>query len=386
MTRPLRLLLATLDYPPDLGGMAEYASAWAAGLAALGVEVRVVAKRRGEAESAQSSAVPSRDVMWRDGPLRTSIAAYQILAEEIRRERPDLVFAVTWIGWGPALAVLKGRLGVRYVVAAHGAEILGPQRSPWHSFLMRQALRGADRVFAVSRFTADHVTRIGLSKERIEVIPNGVDPRRFTPGPRDPELARRFGLHGREVILTVGGLVDRKGHDTVIRAMALLKDRRPNLRYLVAGGWSLASSREPFLRALVAELGIEERVVFTGFVRDEDLPAIYRLGDLFVMTGREIVERGWVEGFGISYLEAAASGLPIVATRAGGVEDAVTEENAVFVPPDDPAATAAAIEKLLDDSGRRNRMSESGLVWAAGNTWSRRVEEGYDLMKRICHA
>lgn len=363
--------------------MAEYAAAWAEGLAALGVELRVVAKRSGAAQGGREPAIPAREVAWPNGPFRAPIAAYRALADEIRRERPDLVFAVTWIGWGPALALLKGRAGLRYVVAAHGAEILGPARSPWHRFLMRQALRGADRVFAVSRFTAGQVARIGLSPERVEVIPNGVDLRRFAPGPRPAELLRRYGLEGREVILTVGGLVDRKGHDTVIRALAILKDRRPNLRYLVAGGWSLASSREPFLRALVRELGLEERIVFTGFVPDEELAALYRLGDLFIMTGREIAERGWVEGFGISYLEAAASGLPIIATRSGGVEDAVTGENAVFVPPDDPAATALAIEKLLDDCGGRNRMSRAGLAWAAENTWSRRIARGLEEMTRV---
>lgn len=326
--------------------MSEYSAAWERELRALGADVEVIVKD------------------WKSGPIRDPLGA----RDALRNRHPDIVFAHTWVGWGPALSFQKK---IPYVVAAHGAEILGPARSPYYRFLLRQSMKGANRVFAVSRFTADHVAALGLSRERIAVIGNGVDPDRFS----------RSEMNG-ETLLTVGGLVERKGHDTVIEAIALLKNTRPQLKYVIAGGWSLNLSRELYLRELVAARGVDDRVTFTGFVDDDRLPDVYRSADLFIMTGREVTEKGWVEGFGISYLEAAAAGLPIVATNVGGVTDAV-RDNAIFVPPDNPRATAEAIEKLLDDPALRDKMSRAGLLWARENTWRSKAEEGFKIMETI---
>lgn len=346
----MRILIATSDYPPALGGMSEYSAAWEHGLREGGCDVRVIV----------------RD--WKSGLLRDPVNALRVL----RNERADIFMAHTWIGWGPALAYLKGKRHTRVVLSAHGAEIVGPKSRPWYRFLMRQSFKSADRVFAVSSFTADHVAELGLSRERIAIIGNGVDTTRFTPPPSN-----------EETILTVGGLVDRKGHDIVIDAMARLKDRRPKLKYIIAGGWSLNSSREHYLRQKVRDLGLDDRITFTGFVAQEDLPALYRKARIFVMTGREVKEKGWVEGFGISYLEAAASGLPIIATATGGVPDATTAENTIYVPEENPAATAEAIINLLDDTSRWDKMSRASLAWANENTWDRRVKEGLEIFERI---
>lgn len=347
----MRILIATSDYPPALGGMSEYSAAWARELRALGcdVEVRV------------------RD--WKPGPLRDPWGAYRALAET----KADIVMAHTWIGWGPALCYQKKR---PYVLSAHGAEIVGPAQSRYYRFLLRQSCKGANRVFAVSSYTAGHVAALGVSRERISVIGNGVDVERFTP---------HSSRKSSNVILTVGSLVARKGHEIVIEAMALLREKRPQLRYVIAGGWTLNSSSEKFLRELVIQRKLSDRVNFLGFVKPSDLPELYRKADLFVMTGREVKEKGWVEGFGISYLEAAASGLPIIATDTGGVREAVTSENALIVPTDDPRATADAIINLLDDVERRSRMSRAGIEWAHANTWRIKAEEGLEIMKQITH-
>ncbi len=379
----MRLLIVTSDYPPALGGMAVYSESWARELVKLGADVSVVARRVGHRPEGKEPDVPARMVEWPSGPLRDPYHAYRHLVRLLDEIDPDLVMAHTWIGWGPALARLKGVRGTLFTVSAHGAEILGPARSPWYRFLMTQALKSADRVLPVSSFTAEAVAGLGISRERIEVIHNGVDLERYAPTPKNADLVRKWNLDGRDVIATVGGLVDRKGHDIVIRAMALLKDSHPNLRYLVAGGWALNSSREEFLRALVRELGLEDRVVFTGFVNEADLADVYRLGDLFVMPGREMKEKGWVEGFGISYLEAAACGVPIVATRTGGVAEAVTEENGVFVPEEDPEAVAAAVRELMGDPARRRAMSGAGLAWAKANSWTRRAEDAWGVLEEI---
>jgi phosphatidylinositol alpha-1,6-mannosyltransferase len=378
----MRVLVVTSDYPPALGGMAEYSEAWARGFSAAGAAVTVLARSGGQAEG-RKPAIKAKLLSWRDGPIRSPWAAARALSRACGEVRPNIVMAHTWIGWGPALAWLKGRTGIRYVLSAHGAEVLGPAQSIWYRFLMTQAFRGADRIFAVSGFTADVVASLGVARERIAVIGNGVDLDRYQPAPRNEELMRRYGLADHEIIVTVGALVERKGQDIVLEAVARLKERRPRLRYVIAGGWALNSSSEERLRAQAARLGIEDRVIFTGFVADRELPDHYRLGDLFVMTGREVKEKGWVEGFGISYLEAAACGVPIIATPTGGVCDAVTDENALMVPAEDATATADAISKLMDDPARRAKMSVAGRDWAEKNAWSLKVKAGLEIMERI---
>lgn len=305
--------------------------------------------------------------------------ARAVLRSAVRSFEPDVVWAHAWSPWGLAAALgLPG--AARLLLTVHGAEVLDPARSPRYRPLLRTALGGADWVLAVSRFSAEAAVRLGADAARVVVVPNGVDAVRFAPGPRRIDLVERWGLAGRRVVLTVGGLVERKGQDIVIRAVAALRDRFPDLRYLVVGGWALAESREADLKRLAADLGVDDRVVFAGFVGEDDLPDVYRLADVFAMPGRYVRDRGWVEGFGISYLEAAACGVPSIATAEGGAADAVADgESGLLVPPEEPAAVAGAIERLLTDEALRARLGAAGRARVLeGFTWDRiagRVEE-----------
>ncbi|PIU48154.1 MAG: hypothetical protein COS94_03710 [Candidatus Hydrogenedentes bacterium CG07_land_8_20_14_0_80_42_17] len=379
----MKILVATSDYPPALGGMAVYSDAWCRELAGLGAKIRVVARDIGHRPEGKSPIIAAKYFEWKAGLLNDPINAYKILRAEIKDFKPDIVMAHTWIGWGPALAILKSRCGVRYVLSAHGAEIIGPKNSPWYRFLMKQSFKAADKIFPVSNFTAQHIKELGISSERIEVITNGVDLNRYYSSKKNQTLIERFGLSNCKVLVTVGGLVDRKGHDVVISALAILKKQYPDLKYLIAGGWALNSSRENYLRELVAKKNLSDQVIFSGFISDELLPDIYRLGDVFIMTGREMPDKGWVEGFGISYLEAAACGIPIIATLSGGTNEAVTNQNALIVPPDDPVATADAISILLSDEKKMKKMSESGIEWARQNSWSSKIKMSYEILKEI---
>lgn len=372
----MRILVATSDYPPETGGMAVYSAAWVRELEAAGLRTRVLVRRAvtGPVAAARRGSLEDPvEVAWKRGYLRDPWHAGRALTRALDDWPADIVLAHTWIGWGPALAWLKGRTGQRYVLAAHGAEILGPASSRWYRPLLEASFRAADRIFPVSAFTADHVAALGISWERIRTIGNGIDAARYHPAPRSERLVREHGLEGCRVVVTVGGLVDRKGQDIVIRAMSLLRASHPDLRYLVVGGWALHGSREEDLKRLARECGVSDRVIFTGSVPDGLLPDYYRLGDVFALTGREVVSKGWVEGFGISLLEAAACGIPVVATLTGGVADAVDDLHARIVPPEDPAATADAIAALVDDPELRARMGAAGAAWASERTWTDRV-------------
>jgi phosphatidylinositol alpha-1,6-mannosyltransferase len=261
------------------------------------------------------------------------------------------------VATGTAALLCRKLLGIPYTLVIHGADLLEFSRHPVAGTLVRSILSNAGRVIANSRFTAGEAVRHGAPATAVRIVHPVVDACRFEDRRRADEVRSRFGLGSRTVLLTVGRLVPRKGHDTVIEAMPVLLRPHPDLHYLVVGE---GPERER-LERLAADLGVERRVTFTGHLDDADLPACYAASDLFVMVSRERPECGDVEGFGIVYLEASASGRAVVAGRSGGVGDAVEDGcSGLLVRPDDPVALTRAIRRLLDDDDLRRRLARAG--------------------------
>lgn len=265
------------------------------------------------------------------------------MAEVVLRERPGILqFATTEdtdIAWW-AYRTLR----LPYLIYAHGNEILSAIRSEWEK--PRQALSNAACVIANSRYTASLVEQAGVDRHRIEIVYPGCDVHRFEPA--DVDAATRRALLGERwndrVILTVGNLVERKGHDIAMMAMKRVITRVPDACYVIAGD----GPHRPTLQKLAGELGIADRVVFAGRVADEQLPLYYRLCDVFLMPSRARVELDDVEGFGIVFLEAGACGKPSIGGRSGGVEDAIADNRTgLLVEPGDPDQVASALESLL---------------------------------------
>lgn len=275
----------------------------------------------------------------------------------LMRERPEVVqIAVAYEGniglW------LKQRVGLPYIMYAHGNEILGAIRSEWEK--PRQSLCHASRVLAVSRFTAAWVQEAGVHPERIEIVHPGCDVEVFRP--HTPNGALRNSALGKEqlrgpLILSVGNLVSRKGHDMVIRALPRLLAAIGDVTYLIVGDGPF----RPELERLASEIGVRERVIFAGRVTDEQLPDLYALCNVFVLASRERSEWCDVEGFGMVYLEAGATGKPVVAGRSGGIGDAVVDgETGVLADPLSPDAIALSIEMLLKNPELARRMGRQG--------------------------
>lgn len=263
------------------------------------------------------------------------------------------VFSAGFVGW----ACSRRFPAVRYFPYVHGADLLEfRDRFPW-GWILRRILGGAERVIVNSRFTGRAVAACGVPTERILVVNPSIDLSRFD-GVHDREATRqRLGWTGSEVILSVGRLVSRKGHDTVIRALPRVAEVVPGVRYAVVGDGPMRAE----LEALAAAEGVRQRVEFRGFVPEAELPALYAAADLFAMVSRQIPASGDVEGFGIVYLEANAAGLAVLAGRSGGVEDAVVdEETGLLVDPEKPEEVAAALGRLLRDPVLRGRLAEQG--------------------------
>lgn len=200
------------------------------------------------------------------------------------------------------------------LLLVHGVEAWRPTRSP----LVNRLARKADAVVAVSRFTLDKFCRwAGLDARRGFVLPNCVRAEEFGPGPKSSALLQRYGLAGRKVILTLGRLSAEeryKGFDEVLDALPDLARDVPDLSYLIAGD----GNDRPRLEQKAQSLGLKDRVIFAGHIREQEKAEHFRLADAFVMPG-------YGEGFGIVYLEALACGIPVVASRADASQEAVRE-------------------------------------------------------------
>lgn len=364
----MNTLLLTQDFPPDLGGMARLYGEICRHLPAGGVEVSTVAA---EANSA-GPALPDVAVHRMPFPFRKAGRLYNVVRwarwtrHRLARGDVSLIQAGNIRPTGYIALWARIRCGVPYVLYVHGNDLLKEERKSARlrgRWTARWILGNAAAIIANSRATADRtralLARLGVEPGavRVRVVHPGTDPERFRPGAPGADVWReRLGLRGRRVLLTVARLVPRKGIDMVLAALPELAARDPRLVYLVAG----TGPDRPRLERLAAELGARDRVRFLGAVGDDALPGLYAAADLFVLPARE-EPRQDVEGFGIVYCEAAATGLPVVAGASGGIVDAVRDgETGILVPPENAAALTAAIERILYDPGLRRRMGEAG--------------------------
>lgn len=213
-------------------------------------------------------------------------------------------------------------------------------------------------VEAVSESTAQDLVRRGFRRDRIRVIPNGVDVEALTP---DPE-GRRFD---EPTLLYLGRLKRYKRVDLIIRAVARLRDRGTQARLLIAGRGDAA----PALEALRDQLNLQERVEFLGFVDESEKIELFRKSWVHVLTSPK-------EGWGISNLEAAACGTPTVASDAPGLRDSVVDgETGFLVPHGDVEALADRLASLLQDRELRERLAAGARRFALRHTWDRTADE-----------
>ncbi len=206
------------------------------------------------------------------------------------------------------------------------------------------------RYICISRAMQEDARRMNIGRQKMIHIPNGVDGRRFNPGVDASELKVDPGLIGRgPVIGTVGRMVPEKGQSYLVEALSLLKSRYPDLKCIFLGEGPLLKD----LEEQAEQLSVSEMCVFAG-VR-EDIERIYPLMDVFVLPSLR-------EPFGLAILEAMASGVPVIATAAGGPLDFLRSgDNGILTAPCNSAALAEEIDGLLSNSKKRMRLAEAGL-------------------------
>jgi phosphatidylinositol alpha-1,6-mannosyltransferase len=362
-------LFVTQDYAPDLGGMAR-----------MHVEI---CRRFGDGDE---TTMAVSTVAAPQARLFDEQENYRIIRQPFPFERAKLFSnQVRWARWltsrrspdvdvlhcgnirpvGYAVRWAHRQLRVPYLVYVYGGDLLKERKKTERSLLKRRTARSilghASGIVAISKWSADLaqdvMRQVGVDNPPpVAIVELGTDPVRFHPSRDTGALRRRWGVGDAPVILTVARVVPHKGQDMGIRAVAALRRDFPELRYIVVG----EGPDEARLRALAAELGVLDRVGFVGAMRDDELPEAYATATIYLGASRVESEID-AEGFGISFVEAAASGIPSVAGDSGGVRSAVRDgETGIVVRPTDSDAITDAIRSLLLNPARRQQMGVAG--------------------------
>ncbi|WP_127783597.1 glycosyltransferase [Rhodococcus sp. X156] len=387
--------LATLG-GTDAGGQNVHVAALARALAARGHRVDVYTRRDSTTQAERVTLCAGVDVvhvpagppvaMAKDELLQHMPAFGEWLTTAWTRTPPDVVHAHFWMSGVAALAAARA-VGVPVVQTFHALGSVKRRHQGLADTSPRSRVRTeaalAQQVDCVVATCADEVTELaalGAPLERVRVVPCGVDVQHFCPaGPPwrgDPAGLRPAGVPR---LVCVGRLVERKGVDTAVRALAQL----PGVELLVAGGPPAAQLPEHAeaqrLSALAAQLGVAERVHLLGEVSPTDVPALLRSADVVVTTP-------WYEPFGIVPLEAMACGRPLVGSAVGGLLDTVQPgTTGVLVPPREPDALVAALTPLLADPPRRTRLGAAARRRAVHRySWDRVAAETEDAYATVC--
>ncbi|HEY7314591.1 MAG TPA: glycosyltransferase family 4 protein [Gemmataceae bacterium] len=277
----------------------------------------------------------------------------------LRSERIEMVHCGRCLPEGVMALALKWRYRLPYLCYVHGEDVTTAMYSREHAWMVRRVLHNAEFLIANSRNT-ERVLRDewGLSAERVRVLHPGVDTDYFSPAGRDRAIRERLGWGDRPVILTVGRLQKRKGHDVMIRALSAVRRAVPDVLYVVAGD----GEERPALDALTASEGAVDHVQFLGEISDADLLSCYRQCDLFALPNRQVGQD--IEGFGMVLLEAQACGKPVVAGASGGTAETMRiPETGRVVCCDGPDELAALVSDLLSDRRRLEQMGQAAREW-----------------------
>ncbi|MBU0707244.1 glycosyltransferase family 4 protein [Patescibacteria group bacterium] len=376
-------LLATLDYLPKHGGVERYYHNIVSRLPPQDIAVLTQPYSGGNDFDLKQDYKIIRKKLLTHWPIIWPKWANMIpyLKSYIDQNKVEVIQVGQVLPVGNAVYYLQKLKKIPYIVYTHGMDITIPQAQASKKRIMQKVLQQARYIVANSSFTKDELLTLGLPDDKIKIITPGCDLIGDTPDTaRVEKLRQKYSLAEKKVLLTIGRLEKRKGHDMVISALNEIKDKHSNIVYLIVG----QGQYENELRSLVEKYQLTNQVIFTGSINDEDRSAYYQLCDIFIMPVRELSDRD-VEGFGIVYIEANAMGKPVIGGRSGGVRDAIIDgETGLMVNPNDERDIAKAIEKLINNNELAQRLGTKGRVRAENDfKWLDRAKQVEQLIETI---
>jgi phosphatidyl-myo-inositol dimannoside synthase len=356
-----RVLLVTNDFPPRRGGIQSYLAELVSRLAATGQHTVTVYAPQWKGADAFDAHTADYQVVRHPGTLMLPVPSVDA---RMRRLIAEHDIDTVWFGAAAPLGLLAQRarqVGARRVLAStHGHEV-GWSMLPVARSVLRHIGDQSDVVTFVSRYTRGRFASAFGPQAALEHLPPGVDTDQFRPDPvRRAELRARFGLGQRPTVLCLSRLVPRKGQDMLIRALPTVRQRVTDAALVIAGGGPYLDT----LRRLAESYGVSEHVTFTGGVPAADLPAYHAMADVFAMPCRTRGAGLDVEGLGIVFLEASATGVPVIAGHSGGAPETVRHnETGLVVDGRSVTQIADAVSELLADPDRAAAMGAAGRDW-----------------------
>jgi phosphatidylinositol alpha-1,6-mannosyltransferase len=304
--------------------------------------------------------------------LHTAITAAQT--------RPSAIHCGDLFPQDVAGAILRRIARFPLLIYVHGDEISQTQGRRLQPRVRDLVYRSADALVAANSFAYDRLTVILGSTACITMITPGVDFKVFSPGPRPEWIRSKFSLGEDPVLLTVGRLVKKKGHETVVRCLPLILKDFPNLHYLIVGD----GPERTHLQELVLQGGLGAHVTFVGNVPHAELGDYYRAADIFCMINQSD-ESGDIESFGMVFIEANSAGKPVVGGRSGGTGQSIVDgETGLLCEPGNPSHVAEQLRLLLRSADLRARMGNAGLARAHRDfDWGSRAGQLFEIHQQI---
>jgi len=382
-------IFVTQDYPPIGGGMArrhvELCRRFADGAATTMEVTTVGVEGAGAFDSAESYPIHRQPFSFGKANRFGNQLRWGAWLDSYCRGRVDVIHCGNIRPTGYAVTWPHFRLGIPYLLYVYGGDLLRERRKAGGSRIKRAGTRrimgSAAGIVAISSWSAELAREVmqsvGVKKmPPIGAFDLGTDPETFHPSRNAGTLRKRWGVGDAPLLITVARLVPHKGQDETIRAVASLADEFPDLRYVMVG----EGHDEQRLRDLARDLGAADRIIFAGHLSEGELPEAYATSTLYVGLSRVDREIN-AEGFGISFVEAGASGIPSVAGDSGGVRSAVRDgETGIVVPPSDRSSIVAAIASLLRDDARRQAMGRAArLAVETHYNWDRVARDTRDF-------
>lgn len=387
-------LFVTQDYAPDLGGMArrhvELCRRFADGEENTMSVSTVDAAGAAEFDAQESYRIYRQPFAFDKANRFSSQLRWAQWLASPRAPRYDVLHCGNIRPVGYAVRMTNRRFGTPYLVYVNGGDLLRERvkaaRSTLKRVTARSILAKASGIVATSKWVAqlasDVMNEVGIeSPPPVAALDLGTDPVRFHPSRDTGALRRRWGVPpDAPIIITVARLVPHKGQDMGIHALSMLRRDFPKMRYILVGD----GHDEARLRSIASDLGVEDRVGFVGPMRDDELPEAYATSTIYLGASRVDKEIN-VEGFGISFLEAGACGVPSVAGDSGGVRSAVRDgETGILVPPTDIEAITGAIRALLLNPERRAAMGRAArLAVETHYNWDRVARDTREFTLKV---
>jgi glycogen synthase len=388
-----RILIVSWEYPPLIeGGLARHVRKLSEALVELGVEVHVLTRGGEQATiEEQMGGVQIHRIVEPERP--TDLAQFVTWVERMNsdmlaagvelgdRYEFDIVHGHDWLV-ASACDHLARRYGSPLVTTIHATEFGRHQgwvdkhpQSHIHG-VERWIANRSDRVIACSLFMQEQISEIfGVEKDRVTVIPNGIDPHDL-PAENPAELERlraNFAGPDQNLVLLIGRLVYEKGFQLALEAMPKVIEAVPETRFLVAG----SGTHEAELHKQAEELGLMEHGIFLGWIGDDVLHSLYRIADLTVVPSI-------YEPFGLVALEAMASECPCIAADTGGLREVVPLEGAgLRFRASDPEHLAEAAIQVLSDRDLSRRMVEEGLTHIRLFDWADVARQTLELYQGL---